>query len=162
MHVLGAVSPLSNPTSSAELTAAEAYAWSDGRAIVATGSPFEPVAHSGKQLTPSQCNNMYIFPGVGLGASISSAETVTDSMLYTAAVALSRMTTEEELAEGRVFPQVTNIREVSKHVAIACAKHASEKGTSRSYPARGETVEQWIERKMYYPEYVPIFSRLYE
>ena len=68
--------PLSNPTSSAELTAAEAYAWSDGRAIVATGSPFEPVPVNGQLRYPSQCNNMYIFPGLGLGASVSQAETV--------------------------------------------------------------------------------------
>ena len=75
MHVIGAAQ-LSNPTSSAELTAAEAYAWSDGRAIVATGSPFEPVQVNGQLRYPSQCNNMYIFPGLGLGASVSQAETV--------------------------------------------------------------------------------------
>eukprot|EP01052_Picozoa_sp_SAG31_P034996 SAG31_NODE_4163_length_3520_cov_3.090032_6_plen_109_part_00 len=103
-HARPIVMPLSNPTAQAELSPAEAYAWTDGRAIVATGSPFKPVHIDGKVLTPSQCNNMYIFPGLGLGASVTAAETIPDSMLYHAAVALSRMTTESEMSEGRVFP----------------------------------------------------------
>ena len=161
-HERPLVFPLSNPTSSTEITPAEAYQWTDGRAIVATGSPFDPVAHGGDTLIPSQCNNMYIFPGVGLGASVCAADTVTDSMLYHAAVALSRMTTETELRSGRVFPTITSIREVSREVAVAVAKHAYEKGLARQHPGRGESVEGLVERKMYYPEYVPIFSKLYE
>ena len=161
-HERPIVFPLSNPTSSCEITPAEAYSWTDGRAIVATGSPFDPVSHGSTTLTPSQCNNMYIFPGVGLGASVCAAETVPDSMLYRAAVALSRMTSERELQEGRVFPAATNIREVSREVATAVAHHAYEKKIARTNPARGETVEDFVERKMYYPEYVPIFSKVHD
>ena len=75
-HERPIVFPLSNPTSSTEITPEEAYTWTEGRAIVATGSPFEPVTHGDVTLIPSQCNNMYIFPGVGLGASVCAAETV--------------------------------------------------------------------------------------
>ena len=153
MHDRPMVFPLSNPTSNAEITPADAYAWTDGRAIVATGSPFDDVTYGSLTFSPSQCNNMcaayarscagvywpqillvimlsaprvlicgcaalrrYIFPGVGLGASVCAAESVPDSMLYHAAVALSRMTTEKELAAGRVFPHISSIREVSLQV----------------------------------------------
>ena len=153
------VFPLSNPTSSAELTAEEAYEWSDGRAIVATGSPFEAVTlPDGRTLAPSQCNNMYIFPGVGLGASVCQAEAVPDSMLYVAAVALSQMQTPEEMASGRVFPTITAIRDVSYHVAVAVVKHAIQRNIARAHPDPGESVEQWVARKMYYPEYAPLYS----
>ena len=83
-------------------------------------------------------------------------------MLYRAAVALSRMTSEAELQEGRVFPKVDRIRQVSREVATAVAHHAYEKKIARTNPARGETVEDFVERKMYYPEYVPIFSRIHD
>jgi len=158
LHDRPIVFPLSNPTSQAEVTPAEAYAWTDGRAIVATGSPFDPVTHRGQTYTPSQCNNMYIFPGLGLGASVCGAEYVPDSMLYKGAVALSRMTSDEELADGRVFPSVTNIRSVALEVAIAVAEHAYDLNIARTPPGRGETAAQFVGRKMYYPEYVPIYS----
>ena len=161
-HERPIVFPLSNPTSSCEITPEEVYQLTDGRAIVATGSPFDPVAFGGKELIPSQCNNMYIFPGVGLGASVCAAETIPDSMLYHAAVALSRMTSEEELAAGRVFPGVDSIRAVSREVAVACAQHAYDKGIARNYPRRNETTEEFIERKMYWPEYVPIISKMHD
>ena len=157
-HARPMVFPLSNPTSQAEITPAEAYEWTDGRAIVATGSPFDPVERNGQTFTPSQCNNMYIFPGVGLGASVCAAETIPDSMLYHAAVALSQMTSDDELGHGRVFPPITNIRDASQHVAVTVAKHAAELNIARERPARNETVEEWMQRKMYYPEYVPIYS----
>ena len=93
--------PSPDPTSTRRARA-QAYEWTDGRAIVATGSPFDPVAVPGRgELAPSQMNNMYIFPGLGLGASVCGAETIPDSMLYHAAVALSKMTTPEEIAAGR-------------------------------------------------------------
>ena len=101
-------------------------------------------------------NNMYIFPGLGLGASVCGAETIPDSMLYHAAVALSKMTTPEEIAAGRVFPSITGIRECSKQVAIAVFEHAAERNIARKMPGRGETIESFVTRKMYYPEYAPL------
>eukprot|EP00326_Haptolina_ericina_P013578 CAMPEP_0181214592 /NCGR_PEP_ID=MMETSP1096-20121128/25543_1 /TAXON_ID=156174 ORGANISM="Chrysochromulina ericina, Strain CCMP281" /NCGR_SAMPLE_ID=MMETSP1096 /ASSEMBLY_ACC=CAM_ASM_000453 /LENGTH=333 /DNA_ID=CAMNT_0023306353 /DNA_START=1 /DNA_END=1002 /DNA_ORIENTATION=- len=159
-HAQPIVMPLSNPTSATEITPEQAYSWTEGRAIVATGSPFAPVEMGGKTFHPSQCNNMYIFPGVGLGASVSQTETITDSMLYQAAVALSQMTTAEELARGSVFPSVSAIRDVSLHVALACARNAYSSNLARANPGRGETVEAFVERKMYFPEYVPIYSEV--
>lgn len=158
-HSQPIVMPLSNPTSQAEITPEQAYRWTDGRAIVATGSPFDPIEMDGKLLVPSQCNNMYIFPGLGLGASVTAAETVPDSMLYHAAVALSKMTTEAEMEQGRVFPSLNKIREVSQNVAVAVASHAYDIGIARTPVERGETVESFVGRKMYYPEYVPLFSK---
>jgi len=157
-HKRPIVMPLSNPTSSTEITPEEAYRWTDGRAIVATGSPFDPVDFGGKTHYPSQCNNMYIFPGVGLGASVTAAETIPDSMLYKAAVALSKITSQEELSRGSVFPCVSAIREVSLSVAIACAREAYDLNLARANPGRGETMENFLKRKMYFPEYVPIYS----
>jgi len=156
------VFPLSNPTSQTELTPAQAYEWTQGKAIVATGSPFDPVTYGGQTFSPSQCNNMYIFPGLGLGASVCGAESVPDSMLYRSAVALSKMTSAEELAAGRVFPSVTNIRACALQVGISVAEHAYELKIARNNPGRGETVAQFVTRKMYYPEYVPIFSEVGE
>jgi len=153
------VMPLSNPTSSAEISPEEAYMWSEGRAIVATGSPFGSVElPDGRVMTPSQCNNMYIFPGLGLGASVCAAETIPESMLYYSALALSKMATEDDLAVGRVFPDITTIRECSREVAIACVRHARDLNIARASPARNESIDRWVERKMYYPEYVPLYS----
>ena len=90
---------------------------------------------------------------MGLGASVCAAETIPDSMLYHAAVALSQMTSDDELGHGRVFPPITNIRDASQHVAVTVAKHAAELNIARERPARNETVEEWMQRKMYYPEY---------
>jgi len=147
------VMPLSNPTSSTEITPEEAYEWSDGRAIVATGSPFDPVQlPCGAIRKPSQCNNMYIFPGLGLGASVAAAETIPDSMIYEAAVALSQMVSEQDMASGSVFPKITAIRDCSKAVAIAVVKHAQSLNIARAKPGRNENVQQWVSRKMYYPE----------
>lgn len=79
------VFPLSNPTSRAECSAAQAYTWSDGRCVFASGSPFPPVQYNGKTFRPSQCNNMFIFPGVGLGALLAQSKVVTDNMFFVAA-----------------------------------------------------------------------------
>jgi len=115
-------------TQDALRTTRQAYEWTDGKAIVATGSPFDPVDLGGGDVRiPSQCNNMYIFPGLGLGASVCGAETIPDSMLYHAAVALSKMTSDAEMRSGRVFPSVTAIRECSEQVLIPLPSPCSER-----------------------------------
>lgn len=114
------IMPMSNPTSRAECTPEQAYTWTKGRAVVATGSPFAPVTlPSGQTLVPSQCNNMYIFPGLGLAASVSGVTRITNKMLYAAAEACTASMVDEEIREGRTFPHISRIREVSKRVAVA-------------------------------------------
>ena len=113
------IMPMSNPTSCAECTPAQAYEWTEGRAVVATGSPFEPVNYAGNKLIPSH-NNMYVFPGIGLAASVAGVQTITDRMFYRAALAVVDAVEEEEFAEGRTFPVIERIRSVS-----VCATFAS-------------------------------------
>jgi len=155
------VMPMSNPTAKAECTPAQAYAWSEGRAIVATGSPFAPYKHSdGRTLIPSQCNNMYVFPGLGLAASVAGVGEITDAMLYKAAVACVDCMTAEEIASGRTFPKLNRIRDVSRKVACAVIEEALEHGLatkiSRKEVPNAEALEALVHRKMYDPVYVPL------
>ncbi|HET7784851.1 MAG TPA: NAD-dependent malic enzyme [Myxococcales bacterium] len=115
---------LSNPTSQSECTAEDAYAWTEGRAIFASGSPFPPVTHGGRVFVPGQANNSYIFPGVGLGALVSGARRMTDEMFYAAARRLASLVTDEDLAAGRIYPSLSRIQEVSAHIAAAVAEVA--------------------------------------
>ncbi|EGD73978.1 malate dehydrogenase [Salpingoeca rosetta] len=127
---------MSNPTHLSECTAQQAYEWTDGRATFASGSPFDPVtvtdAH-GKQRTLdcSQANNMYIFPGLGLGVVASRASRVTDRLFYVAAQRLADCVSDSDLAAGKVFPPISEIREVSRKIAVAVAIAAYEDGLAR-------------------------------
>jgi malate dehydrogenase (oxaloacetate-decarboxylating)(NADP+) len=147
---------LSNPTSKSECTAEEAYAWTEGRAIFASGSPFPPVTYRGKTFVPGQGNNAYIFPGVGLGVIASEAERVTDEMFFVAAKTLAKLVTPEDYAKGRIYPGLDRIREVSAAIAVVVAEVAFRDGLTRM--KRPDDLPAYVRAQMYDPthaEYVP-------
>ena len=142
---------LSNPTSKAECTAEEAYRWSKGRAIFASGSPFESVKYGNKTHVPGQGNNVYIFPGVGLGAIVSGSRKVTDEMFLAASHSLAKQVSETDLAMGCVYPSLKRVREVSAKIAYEVAKIAWAQGlTDLEEP---EDLMAEIHKVMYQPVY---------
>jgi len=142
---------LSNPTSKSECTAEQAYGWTDGRAVFASGSPFDAVTHKGKRLVPTQGNNSYIFPGLGLGAIISGAKHVTDDMFYAAARAAAGMTTDRALEQGSILPPLDEIREVSATIATAVAELAWNEGLATK--RRPKDIMTAVRAEMYDPVY---------
>lgn len=144
---------LSNPTSKSECTPEQAYAWTNGSAVYASGSPFAPVANNGRNYKPSQGNNMYIFPGVGLGATLSGSEHVTDSMFFAAAKTLAALVGGRELEAGSLYPNLEQIRDISAEIAAAVWKMSRAEGNAgKELP---EDPLQYIKAHMYYPRYLP-------
>jgi malate dehydrogenase (oxaloacetate-decarboxylating)(NADP+) len=142
---------LSNPTSKAECTAEEAYTWTKGRAIYASGSPFPPVVLNGKTYVPGQGNNAYVFPGIGLGVIACAAKHVTDRIFSQAARALAEMVLPSDLELGRMYPSLKRIHEVSAHIGAAVAKVAFKDGLARvEKPA---DVEKLVKDAMWMPVY---------
>ncbi|XP_043722734.1 NADP-dependent malic enzyme isoform X1 [Telopea speciosissima] len=143
---------LSNPTSQSECTAEEAYSWSKGRAIFASGSPFDSVEYDGKVFVPGQSNNAYIFPGLGLGLLISGAIRVHDEMLLAASEGLAAQVTQEHCDKGLLYPPFSNIRKISAHIAANVAAKAYELGLATRLP-RPENLVKYAESCMYSPTY---------
>jgi malate dehydrogenase (oxaloacetate-decarboxylating)(NADP+) len=143
---------LSNPTSKSECTATQAYRWSDGRALFACGSPFDPVTLDGRSYVPRQGNNSYIFPGVGLGVIVSGASRVTDEMFMAAAHTLAEQVGEDDLQQGSLYPPLKNIRDVSAHIAAAVAAVAYRRELARG-PKPADLLASAMSQ-MYEPRYV--------
>ena len=144
---------LSNPTSKAECTAEQAYRWTEGRAIFASGSPFDPLTIDGHFFRPGQGNNAYIFPGLGLGAVVSGAKRIVNSMFHQAALALANTVSDELLEEGSVYPRQSDIQEVSLEIAAAVAREVYRLGLNGE--PEPDDLESYIRDWVWKPEYTP-------
>src|SRR6185437_4949701 len=143
--------PYSNPTSRSECTAEEAYQWSDGRAVFASGSPFPPVEISGVKFVPGQGNNVYIFPAMGMAIFATEATRVTEDMFITAARAVAEQVTEEDLSTGLIYPPQSHILNASLHVAERIAAYIFDQGLARV--PRPDDVGALIRARAYQPVY---------
>jgi malic enzyme len=148
------VMPLSNPTSRAECSAEEAITWSGGRALVASGSPFADVVHDGVRHVIGQANNVFIFPGVGMGAILAGMREIDDAVFLVAARTLASCVSDTRLAHGALVPDVSELRAVSARVAAAVLRHASTRGLGRRIA--DDDVDAVVADASWYPDYVPI------
>ena len=147
------VMPLSNPTSSSEALPSDVIRWSGGRALVATGSPFLPVEIEGARHEVGQANNVFVFPGLGLGAIVSEAGSMPDELFLVAARTLAGEVSEERLSSGALYPRVEDLRPVTRAVALAVAEAAVASGIAGIGP--DTDVEAAIDGAMWWPDYVP-------
>ena len=145
--------PLSNPTAKTEAIPADILAWTGGRALIATGSPFEPVTLGGATHVIGQANNVFIFPGMGLGAIVAEAREITDEMFLLAARTLAEMVSPERLALGALYPAVSDLRQVSRQIAAKVVCQSRDCGVGRLY--RDEEVFDAVDSAMWYPNYLP-------
>jgi malate dehydrogenase (oxaloacetate-decarboxylating) len=145
--------PLSNPTSRAEATPVDLDAWTEGRAIIGTGSPFPPLLRDGKHFAVDQTNNSYIFPGVGMGAIAVQARRITNIMFMSAAKALADLSPARSDPHGNLLPPVTALREIAVAVARAVARQAIAEGLAS--PRTDAEIDAAIAAKMWEPKYLP-------
>mmetsp|Transcript_14763 Transcript_14763/g.36712 ORF Transcript_14763/g.36712 Transcript_14763/m.36712 type:complete len:650 (+) Transcript_14763:38-1987(+) len=155
--------PLSNPTSNSETTPQQAQEATGGQAIVATGSPFPDVEFEGRPCKSNQGNNVYIFPGLALGAVLSKTPIVTDSMIFAASEALAAMIPQEALERGQCFPDLEDPRAISARVALAVIVQAAAEGLAQgpvldALDSGKDALMGHIARSMYYPEYVHFYK----
>jgi len=159
------VMPLSNPTSKAECTLQQAADALDGKLMFCSGSPFADIEHKGRPIYANQCNNAFVFPGIGMGAVLSGANRVTDGMLLAAATQLAEILSLEEAKAGKLFPRVENIRGVTEAVTAAVGRKAVEEGVCER-PSRvawdAPTAAEDLRRLLWYPEYVTYIDATWE
>lgn len=148
------VMPLSNPTLNSEATPEQIMSWTGGRAVVATGSPFPPVRVEGEDRIVGQANNVFVFPGIGLGAIVSRAREVTDGMLLAAAERLAALVSEDRLEAGAMYPKLQDLRAISREIALAVACQARSEGVG--HLCSDEELERELYREMWEPEYLPL------
>ncbi|KAF3925120.1 hypothetical protein ABW20_dc0100120 [Dactylellina cionopaga] len=152
------VLPLSNPTKLVEAQPKDVYEWSGGKALIATGSPFEPVEFEGKKYVVAECNNAIVYPGIGLGCVLSRASTLSDGMLISAVEALAVLSPALEDPDQGLLPDVQDVREISRKVACAVIRKAVEEGvaTTPEIPNDEDGLEQWVMKQMWDPAYRPL------
>ena len=148
---------LSNPTSKTEALPSDVAAWTNGRAVMATGSPFPPIVHGSRRIPVAQCNNVYVFPGVGLGAIVSESDVVTDGMFAAAASTLAGLVPGSGTGDVLLYPPLASIRETSRSIAFAVARQASDEGAGK--PLSDAQIEAALEREIWdldYPKLLPV------
>jgi len=153
-HKWPIVFPLSNPTSSAEATPEDIFRWTDGQAIVATGSPFDPVRMGGVTHPIGQGNNAFIFPGLGFGAILSDAKVITDGMVLEASQALADYTIERYVEGGLIYPPVSDLQETSIRVATRVCQQAIKDQVARRENIP-EDIEAFVRERFWHPVYLP-------
>lgn len=146
--------PLSNPTSRCEALPSDLVKWTDGRVLVATGSPFDPVPWKGRSIPVPQCNNSYIFPAMGLGVLACRARRVTNEMFMAAAMALRDGSPALQDPDASLLPPLNDIRQLARHIALAVARKAVQQGVADS--ASDEQLEQMVDKRIWQPDYVPL------
>ncbi|MCB9597437.1 MAG: NAD-dependent malic enzyme [Sandaracinaceae bacterium] len=149
-----AIFPFSNPNSKAEALPSDLVEWTEGRALIASGSPFDPVAYHDKTIDIAQGNNVYVFPGVGLGALVSGATKIVDSMFAAAAHAIGAQLGDDDVAAGRLYPPLSDLRSISRAVAIEVGQHAMKLGLAPRVDAA--EFEARVDAAMWFPEYARI------
>ncbi|KAH6911370.1 malate dehydrogenase [Coprinopsis sp. MPI-PUGE-AT-0042] len=154
MNTRPIIFPLSNPVSLCEVDYEDAIKWTNGSVIFASGSPYKPIEYEGHRYEPGQGNNMYVFPGIGMGGILSKARHVTDSMVEHASIALAGSLTAEEKAAGLVYPRVVRIRDISARVALAVIRAAQKDNVDENTVFRNlsdEALLEYIKAKQWQP-----------
>jgi malate dehydrogenase (oxaloacetate-decarboxylating) len=153
-HPMPIVLPLSNPSACAEATAEDVLAWTDGRAMVAAGGPSRDVVGPRGTRVIGQANNVFVFPGVGLGAIVAEAREITDEMFLVAARELAGLVSPDRVRSGALFPPIADLRAVARAIAIAVVREARDSGHGRGY--RDDEIAPAVDGAMWWPEYVPL------
>ena len=150
--------PLSNPTRLHEAQPKDINNWTKGKALIATGSPFEPVSYNGKEYEIAECNNCLVYPGIGLGCVLARTDRLTDEMIVAAAHGLAELSPALKDPDLALLPDISDVRQTSVAVAMEVIKQCVKEGLNRvkNIPAKDEELKAWVEEQMFVPEYRPL------